>query len=194
MTLSVVNANVAAVVFVSVVLCGAVGASVSPQSGTATGADSQAATDRSLGGDISVFMQRGTAGANGSVDSGMWLAAFESAQNQTRKEALVTERATTLRIRVADLEARLRAFPTRGANGSVAYRAQRARLVADAAALRTSVSEAKTAAASEGVNTSALDRVSRRVENLSVPPATVSNRTQATVRDVRADGATYRGP
>ena len=208
------NANVAAVLFVSVLLCGVVGASVSPQAGTA--ADDSRHAEDSLGGDISVFMQRETAAANGSVDAGMWLAAFERAESQPRKEALVAQRTETLRVRVRQLETRIRTFPADPTNASVAYRAQRARLVADRAALRTSVSEAKTAAAGEGVNTSALDRVSRRIERLSVPnapSATTSNTAQARQRPheravgslaasretqqdaVRVtDGATYAGP
>lgn len=209
------NANLVAAVFVSVLICGVVGANVSPQSTTATGT-SQQSVNGSLGGDISVFMQQGTAAANGSVDAGMWLAAFESAENQTRKETLVATRTETLRIRVAQLESRIHTFPVNETNQSVAHRAQRARLVAELDALRTSISEAKTAAAGEGVNASGLNRLSQRVETLSVPAATSTNISQASVNaasnpesdnhgsrvdptrpasvDSPAFGMTYRGP
>jgi outer membrane murein-binding lipoprotein Lpp len=183
-----VNTNVAAVVFVSVLLCGIMGTSVTPQ--TATTPVQQPATNASLGGDISVFMQRSVAAANGSVDSGMWMAAFESAQNQSRKQTLVSQRATTLGARLDRLETRITAFSPAETNQSVAHRARRARLAADLDALRTAISEAKTAAASAGVNASGLDRLSRRAENLSVPNTT-PNRTAT---PARAGGATPHQP
>lgn len=209
----VVNANLVVAVFVSVLVCGVVGASVSPQSATMTETDQQS-VEGDLGGDISVFMQRGTAAANGSVDAGMWLAAFESAENQTRKKTLVTTRTETLRARLIRLESRIRAFSANETNESVASQAQRARLAADLDALQTSISEAKTTAASEGVNTSGLDQLSRRAENLSAPVATTDSRAgvndtvnkasdgqgsqtsaaRFTTLDSRAAGTTYRGP
>lgn len=219
------NTNVLAVAFVSVLVCGIVGATATPQLETAEPAQQSTAestpqptaepapqptADESLGGDIAVFMQRGGATANGSVDSGMWLAAFETAENQSRKEALVSQRTETLDARLAVLETRIRGFSPNETNRTVAHRARRARLAAERAALRTSISEAKTAAAGEGVNASGLDRLSRRAENLSVPNATSSENRTATntatdttnatasrepVTDgIHATGTTYRGP
>ena len=208
------NRNVIVVVFVSVALCGVVGASVGSQSPSEETAAQQSTPDEGLGGDVSVFMQRGAAAANGSVDSGMWLAAFETAENQSRKEMLVVRRAETLGVRLDRLEERTDEFSPTETNRSVAHRARWARLAADAEALRTSINEAKTAAASEGVNASGLDRLSRRAENLSVPNAT-PNDSRTTAREngtVNADtashtplmsdstdtglhgGVTYRGP
>ena len=162
------NTNAVAVAFVSVLLCGFVGIGVSPQAGTAQPTAQPAAGD--MGSDVSVFMQRGVAAANGSVDSGMWLAAFDTAENQSRKEVLVTQRAATLRVRLDRLETRIEEFAGES-NRSTARQARHARLVADRDALSTAVGEAKTAAASEGVNASGLDRLSQHIENLSVPAA-----------------------
>jgi hypothetical protein len=172
-----VNTNAVAVVLVSALFCGLIGVGASPQVGTGETA-TQPTPDGSFGGDISVFMQRGVVAANGSVDSGMWVAAFESAENQSRKEALVAQRAATLRVRLDRLATRIAAFPM-GTNRSVAHRARRARLAADRDALNTAISEAKTAATGEGVNASGIDRLSRRMENLSVP-ATASNQSLGT--------------
>lgn len=174
------NTNVTAAVFVSILLCGVVGVSVNPQYGTTETAARQTATDDGLGDDISMFMQRGVAMANGSVDSGMWMAAFETAENQSRKQALVNQRAETLGVRLDRLEERLHVFTPTETNRSVAHRARWARLAADAATLRTSISEAKTAAAKAGVNASELDRLSRRAENLSVPNATTNDTSTST--------------
>lgn len=181
----VVNTNAVAVAFVSVLLCGFVGMGVSPQVGTSEPTTQPATED--VGREVSVFMQRGVAAANGSVDSGMWAAAFETAENQSRKEALVAERAATLRVRLARLETRIERFPT-GANRSVAHRARRARLAADRDALATAISEAKTTAASEGVNASELDRLSRRVENLSAPTATSNGSSRSPTPAAGTDG------
>ena len=170
------NTNAVAVAFVSVLLCGFVGIGVSPQAGTAQPTAQPAAGD--MGSDVSVFMQRGVAAANGSVDSGMWLAAFDTAENQSRKEVLVTQRAATLRVRLDRLETRIEEFAGESTQ-STARQARHARLVADRDALSTAVGEAKTAAASEGVNASGLDRLSQHIEGLSVPAA--SNGTSGPV-------------
>jgi hypothetical protein len=169
-----VNTNAVAVVLVSALFCGLIGAGVSPQAGT-NGTTTQPVSEGGFGGDVSVFMQRGVVAANGSVDSGMWTAAFESAENQSRKAALVAQRAATLRARLDRLETRIEALPVE-TNDSVTRRARRARLAADRDTLNTAISEAKTAAAGEGVNASKLDRLSRRMENLSVPAASNGSR------------------
>jgi hypothetical protein len=182
-----VNTNAVVVVLVSALLCGLVGVGVSPQVGTSE-TTAQPATEGSFGGDVSVFMQRGVAAANGSVDSGMWVAAFESAENQSRKEALVAQRAATLGVRLDRLETRIEAFPTE-TNRSVAHRARRARLAADRDALDTAISEAKTTATSEGVNASGLDRLSRRIENLSVPATASNGSNQSLETTTGTDGA-----
>lgn len=209
------NANAAVVVAVSVLLCGVVGASaVQSEPGTMETETARGpSADGGFGGEVSVFMQRGAATANGSVDAGMWLAAFERAENQSRKEELVAQRTETLGVRLDRLERRTDRLPATD-NGSVAYQARQARLVADIEALRSAVSEAKTSAASEGVNTSGLDRVSERAAALSVPPADAASRTNDTrssetsaqtgwseprldhtsVGPSRTAGATYRGP
>ena len=219
----VVNTNVLAIVFVSVLVCTIVGATVTPQAETASQSATteptpqptaepapQPTAGESLGGDISAFMQRGGAAANGSVDSGTWLAAFETAENQSRKEALVSQRTETLNVRLAALETRIQDFSPNETNRTVAHRARWARLAADSEALRTSISDARTAAASEGVNATELDRLSRQAENLSVPNATSSENPRAAntatdatnavaSRDPLTDsslstGTTYRGP
>lgn len=172
----VVNANDAAVLLVSLLLCGTMGLSAGSQAGATTAA--QPTTETELGGEVSVFMQQRTAAANGSVDSGMWLAAFERAENQSNKQTLVEQRITTLRGRLNQTDERLRTFTPTETNRSVRHRARWERLVADVAALRTAINDAKTAAASAGVNASGLDQLARRAANLSVPSAEADNRSQ----------------
>lgn len=181
------NTNVAAVVLASVLFCGIMGVTVSPQT-TETGVQPPS-MDAALGGDISVFMQRSVAAMNGSVDSGMWLAAFESAENQSRKQALVARRAETLGARLNRLEERMNEFTPTKVNRSVVHRARWVRLAADKEALQTAISEAKTAAASAGVNTTSLDRLSRRIANITIAPS-----TETTARDNSAVNATPSQP
>lgn len=158
--------NAVAVVLASVLVCGLVGVGVGPQLGAS---QTTTSTTQDVGTDVSVFMQRGVAAANGSVDSGMWTAAFETAENQSRKETLVTQRAATLRVRLDRLATRIETFPARS-NHTSTQQARRARLVAERDALGTAISESKTAATGEGVNASELDRLGQRIENLSAVP------------------------
>ncbi|EMA46786.1 hypothetical protein [Halococcus saccharolyticus] len=170
------NANDAAVLLVSLLLCGTMGLSAGSQAGATTAA--QPTTETELGEEVSVFMQQRTAAANGSVDSGMWIAAFERAENQSNKQTLVEQRITTLRGRLNQTDERLRTFTPTETNRSVRQSARWERLVADVAALRTAINDAKTAAASAGVNASGLDQLARRAANLSVPSAEADNRSQ----------------
>lgn len=200
----VVNTNVLATVFVSVVLCSAVSAGVSPQADATETPVHRSSPDGDFGGDVSAFMQRSIVTMNASVDSGMWKEAFETAENQTRKQALVTQRTAVLMARFDALKTRIKRFTPDPTNRSVAHRARRARLVADRNTLQTSVAEAKTTAASEGVNATRLSGLNRRIVNLTLGDADNRNRstanatpdepTTSTAGDRHPTGMTYGGP
>jgi|GEM_PF-6596097 len=190
--------------FVSVVLCSVVTAGISPQADATETPIHGSSSDADFGSEVSAFMQRSIVTMNASVDSGMWRAAFETAENQTRKQALIDQRTTVLMARFDALETRFERFVPNPTNRSVAHRARRARLVADRNALQTSVAEVKTTAASEGVNATRLDGLDRRLVNLTLGDADSRNRSTANaVSDKSIDGAagdrhpagmTYGGP
>ncbi|WP_237713418.1 transposase [Halococcus hamelinensis] len=206
------NTNAAVVVALLVLAGGVVGMTSQAQP---TGTTTQRDVDGGTFDDVSTFMQRGVVATNGSVDAGMWLAAFETANNLTRKQALVQHRAATLDERLDRLEARIDRFPPENAT-SLALRSQRVRLVAEREALRNAVSEAETTAASEGVNATTFDDLDSRIENLTVPAldsnasaastnttnanATAPNGSAATTDEgrfagtARRSGTTYSGP
>ena len=162
------NGSVVTILLVPILLCGAIGASAGSPAETTTGAD-QASTGETLGGEVTVFMQQRTVATDGAVDAGMWRAGFERAANQSEKRALVEQRAATLRARLDRTEERLQAFTPTEVNRSVRHRAKWARIAADVEALRAAIGDAKTLAASEGVNASGLDRLASRAASLSVP-------------------------
>ena len=171
----VVNANDAAVLLLALLLCGTMGLSAGTQAGTTTAA--QPTTETEPGGEVSVFMQQRTAVAEASVDAGMWIAGFERAKNQSKKRGLVEQRTATLRDRLNRTDERVATFTPTETNRSVRHRARWARLAADVAALRAAITDAKTAAASAGVNASGLDQLARRAASLSVPSAGADNRS-----------------
>jgi len=175
-----VNANVVAILLIPILLLGAMGANMGFQTGTTT-ESAQQTTGEAFGGDVTVFMQQHTARANGSIDSGMWLAAFESAESQSRKRVLVEQRAATLGVRLDRAEKRIDTFDPTKTKRSIRHRAELARIAADVAALRTAINDAKTAAAREGVNASGLDRLASRATSLSVP--NVDSNTGAEAND-----------
>ncbi|WP_233554006.1 transposase [Halococcus sp. IIIV-5B] len=205
------NTNAAVVVALLVLAGGVVGMTSQAQP---TGTTTQRDVDGGTFDDVSTFMQRGVVATNGSVDAGMWLAAFETANNISRKQTLVQHRAATLDERLDRLETRAERFPPENAT-SLALRSHRVRLVAEREALRNAVSEAKTTAASEGVNATTFDDLDGRIENLTIPApgsnasaatdttsanATAPNGSAATADDVRfagvtrRSGTTYSGP
>ncbi|WP_049898671.1 hypothetical protein [Halococcus agarilyticus] len=162
------NANVVTILLIPILLGGVMGASAGSPAETTTGAD-QTTAGEALGGEITVFMQQRTAATNGAVDSGMWRAGFERAESQSEKQTLVEQRAATLRGRLDRTEEQVQTFTPTAVNRSVHHRAKWARIAADVEALRAAISDAKTLAASEGVNASGLDRLASRAASLSVP-------------------------
>lgn len=136
------------------------------------GAVGQAATvdgsnnSTELGGSVSSFMQSSAAIAEETVDTGMWSAAFERA-NESERARMVHDRASTLEQRVQRLEAE-RAELLNASDGgvTVAERARAARLAARADALRDAIDRTQTAAASAGVNASRLEELRTNARNL----------------------------
>ncbi len=143
-----------------------------PQAG-ANGTADDGADDRrtngSFGTQVTSFMQASAASANNSVESGVWRA---SVNRSAQPEQAVERRTTTLDRRLDRLQNRseeLAALRERGEIPEVAYTARASTLRAQAASLRTAVTEANEAARQVGVNTTRLDRLRDRAANATGP-------------------------
>lgn len=125
--------------------------------------------ESSFGAQVSSFMQSTAADANGSVDRGMWNASLAEGASPG---ATVSERARSLRDRLATLENRSDALEAAKANGTisgVAYTARASAIHAQLVNLRAAVNQTSTAAERHGVNASMLADLRAAAGNATGP-------------------------
>lgn len=166
-------------------------------------------TNSPLGTDISSFMQSNAAEVDGTVETGMWSAAFDGTENESVRSELVEMRTAELRERLTELRERrgeLVAAREAGNVSETAYRAQMGRLLGDINALKSAIDVTTTSAqevnASGGMsanvetngnveanaNVEALAGLRAEAENLSGPEVA------AVARNVTGVGNGERGP
>ena len=126
------------------------------------------ASEASLGSQLSGFMQASSAGADGSVDSGMWAAEFNTSGEADRGD-LVTRRVATLENRLDRLEDRMAAVEAAHENGTLpepAYVAQASNLAERIDSLESAINQTETAAGQAGVNASRLSELRTNASQL----------------------------
>lgn len=148
-----------------VALCCVVGMALAPGVLAQSGDDDE----DSVGAQVSSFMQATAADANGTVDSGMWEAAFNDTDDPGQA---VSQRADALEKRLAALERQSEALEAARANGSVsgvAYTARASAIHARLANLRAAVNQTQTTATRHGVNDTKLAELREAAGNATGP-------------------------
>lgn len=150
---------VVALVVVVVASSIGVGAATPTATPTATPAssDTQPAT---MGAAVSSFMAASAAQTGGSVENGMWVAAYANASDNATRRALVQSRVGSLDTSIAELRQERQALQTAYRNGSInrtTYQARLATIVGKLAALGEGIEEADQRGRAVGVNATRLD-------------------------------------
>lgn len=151
---------------VLLVVASSIGVGAATPTSTPTAGSSQPAT---MGASISAFMAASVAQTGGSVENGMWVAAYANASNDTDRRALVEARVGSLNATVAELQAERRALQAAYRNGSInrtTYQAQLAAIVGQLAALGESIEATDQRGRAVGVNTSRLDTLRTQAREL----------------------------
>ncbi|MFC6716363.1 hypothetical protein ACFQGT_20115 [Natrialbaceae archaeon GCM10025810] len=120
---------------------------------------------------VSTFMQSSTAAADDEVESGLFRARYENADNGSRAD-VVTDRTERLEAELASLEEQYEAVQERRntSNASpVASEAQLTRLSVRIASLESSIDETESRAERAGVDTERLDELRRNASELNRP-------------------------
>lgn len=162
---------VLAVVLAVVAASVGVGAAT-PDDATASSLAASAAADQPapLGESISSMMQASAAQAAGTVENGMWVAAYANASNATEKRALVEARYGELNTTVGELQAERAALQEQYRNGTInrtTYLARLSAIVGQLAALGEGIEEAGDRGAQVGVNGTRLDELRSQARNLT---------------------------
>lgn len=124
----------------------------------------------SFGSHLSSFMQSSAAQASGSVETGMWVAAYENASNQSRR-TLVTRRTAQLDRRMVTLQAEKRALRAAKRNGSISpteYRSRLSQILGRLAALKEGI-DAVDRPDAPGLNRTAIRAMNNRADRLAGP-------------------------
>lgn len=176
-------------------------------SAAATQETSNATQVAPMGANISMFMQANAAQAQGTVENGMWVAAYARTDNASERRALVERRVGSMNATLAELRAERRAIKDAYRNGTmdrVTYQARLSTVVGQLAALGEGIEETSERGRAVGVNRTRLDtlrtqarelgggEVSRLARNLTegrVPPGRAG-----VFGDGRPGPPTDRGP
>jgi len=124
-----------------------------------------------FGNQMTAFMQSSASETTDTVESGMWTAGFERA-NESEQARLATQRTGTLETRLDRLRAQNRTLTERYENGTInhsVYVAQSSRLSGRIAALRTSINDTDRATQRAGVNRTRLDTLRTDARNMTGP-------------------------
>ncbi|MFB6165176.1 MAG: hypothetical protein ABEJ31_08460 [Haloarculaceae archaeon] len=133
------------------------------------GAGDNATGNVSFGAQLSSFVQANAAEANGSVESGMWRAAFDEPGRPDRA-AMVDHRVASLERRLERLRGRLDALAAARDNGTLprgAFVAQASHVTAEIDALEAAVNDTAAAADGADVNAPNLDRLRTQAHEMS---------------------------
>lgn len=138
------------------------------------GGNDTAASNVSLGAEISSFMQASSAEAEGEVDDGMFDAELNRTDSKAEKRALIEERQQRLRERQNRLAERRSAMSdddttSPGASSGVRKRALAARVNVGAAELTQSVNGTERAARAAGLETATLAEIRKNASELRGP-------------------------
>jgi len=143
--------------------------------------DENGTAEPSVGAQVSSFMQTSSASATGEVDSGMFEAEYETADNRT---AVVNRRAGKIERQIEQLRDRKRDLAEReGELNDVAYTARMSRLVGEIESLERQINGTETKARESGADAERFDRMRANVSELRGPKV-----------DAVADAIPGRGP
>lgn len=166
-----------ALALVLVVVAASVGVGAATPSATAAGAETpstptggNATAAVPVGLAISSVMQASAAQAAGTVDNGMWAAAYANASNDSEKRALVERRYGQLNTTLGELKAERQTLQAQFRNGSInrtTYLAQLSTIVGRLAALGEGIEDAGGLGAEVGVNRTRLDELRSQAHTLS---------------------------
>lgn len=141
------------------------------EDGAESDADSSNDSDAEPETDFSTFMQSSAAAADNEVESGLFDAKFENADDESRAD-VVTDRADRLESELASLEKRYESLQERQAKSNVspvAYDAQLTRLSVKIASLESSIDRAESRAERTGVDTDRFDDLRGKAAGLNRP-------------------------
>lgn len=153
---------------VLVVVAAAVGVGAAAPTDTPTPTPT-AAEPETLGAQVSSFMAASVAQTDGSVENGMWVAAYENASDNATRRALVQSRVGSLNATIQSLQAERQALIVGYQNGTLdrtQFQARMANVVGQLAALGESIEAADERGRAVGVNATRLETLRTQAREL----------------------------
>lgn len=150
-----------------------VAASIGVGATTPTATPAETTAPEPMGEKVSAFMAASVAQADGSVENGMWVAAYANASTDGERRALVETRMGSLDSTVEELRAERETLQAAYENGSidrVQYRARLGVIVGQLAALGESVESTDRRGRAVGVNVTRLDTLRTQARTVGGGP------------------------
>ncbi|SIR47134.1 hypothetical protein SAMN05421858_2380 [Haladaptatus litoreus] len=129
-------------------------------------------SNSTLGAEISSFMQVSTSQAEGTVDTGLWVARFNQTQNRSAQQALVRHQTEDLETELDALQQRKRNLVEARNSGEISrlqYQARMSELVGDIRSVQHAINTTKPRAETVGTRVNRLQRLDRQANNVGGP-------------------------
>lgn len=155
-----------------VVVAAAVGVGAAAPTDTPTPTPT-AAEPETLGAQVSSFMAASVAQTDGSVENGMWVAAYENASDNATRRALVQARVGSINATVQSLQTERQALLAAYRNGNLTrteFQAGMARIVGQLAAVGGSIEATDRRGRAVGVNATRLETLRSQARGLGGGP------------------------
>lgn len=127
-----------------------------------------------LGAEISSFMQVSTSQAEGSVDTGLWVARFNQTKNKSAQQALVRHRVDDMQKQLSDLRDRKQTLVTKYKNDRISqlrYQSEMSKLVGEISSLQHSIAATHPRAVTVGAQVNELNKLNKQSKTVGGPEA-----------------------
>lgn len=137
-----------------------------------TNNSSKAVNNSTLGAEISSFMQVSTSQAEGSVDTGLWVARFNQTKNKSAQQALVRHHVSDMQKRLSNLKSRkktLVAAHNQGRISQLKYQSEMSSLVGEISSLQHAITATRPRAVTVGARVNELNKLDKQARSVGGP-------------------------
>ncbi|GAA0226351.1 hypothetical protein ACFFQF_10935 [Haladaptatus pallidirubidus] len=129
-------------------------------------------SNSTLGAEISSFMQVSTSQAQGTVDTGLWVARFNQTENRSARRALVRHHVEDMQTELDALQERKQSLVEARNNGDISqleYQSRMSELIGDIRSLEHGINATKPRAETVGTRVNRLQQLDNQANNVSGP-------------------------
>ncbi|GKZ13090.1 hypothetical protein [Haladaptatus sp. T7] len=154
-------------------------------------ANQQADDNSTLGAEISSFMQVSTTQAQGTVDTGMWVARFNQTKNKSAQKALVSNHVGDMKNQLASLRDRKQKLVEARNDGQISqlkYQSEMSQLIGEIRAVQHSINATRPRAVTVGARVRDVNELDKQANTVGGPEIAAVAKSMHSV-NLRAENA-----